>query len=157
MNPCRCGYFGDVNRSCNKVPRCKQEYQSKISGPLLDRIDLHTEVPYVNLLSIQKSDMISEDTATVKKRIIAAREMQSKRYKDKSFKINSDLNGEDLIKFVHFDHKIKELLQKLIEERSLSPRGYSRLLKVARTIADLNGSEEVLREHFLEALVYRPN
>lgn len=156
MNPCRCGYLSDAGRSCNKAPRCAGEYQGKISGPLFDRFDMVIEVPEVSTL-----DMLSisggESSEVVAKRVAEARELQKLRFNMLKMlqRTNSQLQGEVLHNFVVPDEKGKKLLEQATEALRLSMRGYTRVLRVARTIADLDKSEEVSHHHVAEALSYR--
>lgn len=155
MNPCKCGHFGDIELSCTKVPRCAEDYQSKISGPLLDRFDIRVDVQAVNAFEISESTEASESSEVVSSRINTARKIQEERYKNCDFSVNSDADGEQLYNLVKIDEDAKEILKASIEKFKLSMRGYNRVLRVARTIADLAGSEVVNKVHLSEALSYR--
>lgn len=155
MNPCKCGHFGDIELSCTKVPRCAEDYQSKISGPLLDRFDIRVDVQAVNAFELSESSEESESSSAVAKRISTARKVQEERYKECDFSVNSDADGEQLYNLVKIDEEAKEILKTSIDKFKLSMRGYNRVLRVARTIADLAGSEEVNKLHLSEALSYR--
>ena len=150
MNPCRCGYAGDPARNCNRWPRCTEDYQSRVSGPLLDRIDLH-----VHVAAVSAADMTlpppSEGSSEVAERVAAARERQIAR----GVRANAELDGEALEQFAWPDDKGRELLMLAAQKLRLSARGYTRTLRVARTIADLDRCEQVGRMHVAEALSYR--
>lgn len=156
MNPCRCGYLSDASRACNKAPRCATEYQTKISGPLFDRFDMAIEVAEVSTL-----DMLStaggEPSEAVAKRVAAARDLQKLRFSLLNLpqRTNAELQGEALHNFVIPDDKGRKLLEQATESLRLSMRGYTRVLRVARTIADLAQSETVSHLHVAEALSYR--
>ena len=157
MNPCRCGYLGNPARECSRAPRCAEEYQSKISGPLLDRIDIQIEVPAVN-----PSDMAAvsdgEYSADIRKRVIAAREIQRNRFLElgqHDLYTNSQLNADTLDKAAIMDDDAKELLINYANRVKLSARGYNRTLKLARTIADLQNEIKLHRIHVAEALSLR--
>lgn len=156
MNPCRCGYLGDSGRECTRAPSCGQDYQNKLSGPLLDRIDLHVELPAVNTLEM--FDMAEgEPSATVAARVAAARNLQTGRYAGlQSVRTNSDLSAEAIEKFAMPDAKGMNLLRQATEKLGLSMRSFHRVLKVARTVADLAGAENVTADHIAEALTFRP-
>jgi magnesium chelatase family protein len=156
MNPCRCGYLADVERACNKAPRCAVDYQSKISGPLFDRFDMTIDVPEVATL-----DMLTrgagEPSATVAARVAGARNVQKARFARLQLphRTNAELSGETLRDLVTPDDAGKKLLEQATEKLRLSMRGYTRVLRVARTIADLDQSEAVSQQHVGEALSYR--
>lgn len=156
MNPCRCGYLSDAQRACNKAPRCASEYQSKISGPLFDRFDMAIEVPEVATLDMLTSSS-GESSEVVAERVFAARNLQKSRFAMLKLpqRTNAELQGEMLHNFVVPDEKGKKLLEKATEALRLSMRGYTRVLRVARTIADLEQSETVTHAHVGEALSYR--
>lgn len=156
MNPCRCGYLGDAARECAKAPSCGQDYQNKLSGPLLDRIDLHVEVAAVNTLEM--FDMAEgESSAVVAARIKAARERQSNRYENiAGVRTNSNLGAEEIEKFAMPDEKGINLLRQATDKLGLSMRAFHRVLKTARTIADLAASDKVKSDHVAEALTFRP-
>ncbi len=154
MNPCRCGYLDDASRACNKAPKCAVDYQSKLSGPLLDRIDIHVEVPAIRPSDVYKSN-VSENTQTIAKRVQNARKIQSERYKGKGCALNAMADGEVLLHVAQPDNKGKEILEKAIDQMGLSMRGHNRILRVARTIADMQAEESVSYNHIVEALSYR--
>jgi magnesium chelatase family protein len=156
MNPCKCGYADDAERACTRIPKCVQEYQQKISGPLYDRIDLFIEVPALTV-----DDMVREGTGesseVVAKRVQAARTLQLERFKSdkKKYKTNAEVDGEYLEKICAADNDAKKLLMNAAENFKISMRGYNRILRLSRTIADLSGSETVLKNHMAEAISYR--
>jgi magnesium chelatase family protein len=156
MNPCRCGYLSDAGRACGKAPRCAVEYQSKISGPLFDRFDMTIDVPEVQTLHMLGQEF-GESSAAVAVRVASARQRQKQRFaaKDLPHRINAELSGEALHAIVVPDDKGKKLLEQATEKLRLSMRGYTRVLRVSRTIADLEGSDGVTSAHVGEALSYR--
>lgn len=156
MNPCRCGYLSDPGRSCSRAPKCALDYQSKISGPLFDRIDLHVELPEISAHDLT-SPAQGEQSTVVAERVKRAREIQEKRYLNLgvSIRLNAHADGELLDEVATPDEVGQALLKKAAESFKLSARGYRRVLRVARTLADMTGSEIVLGEHIGEALSYR--
>ena len=155
MNPCPCGYFGDLYHNCSCTPTMIQRYVSKISGPLLDRIDIHIEVPSLPYKELASKEM-GEESKEIRKRVNKAREVQLERYRDrKAIYCNAQLSQKDLRKYCEIDNSSQELLKLAIEKFGLSARAYSRILKVARSIADLDGSLDIKPEHISEAIQYR--
>jgi magnesium chelatase family protein len=154
MNPCRCGYLSDQSRCCNKAPRCAVDYQSKISGPLFDRIDIHIDVPQVTPQDLNKEPS-KEGTKEVLERVTIARQIQEKRYEGMNISTNSEADGEILLNFATPDNAGKAMLDKAFEQMGLSMRGYNRVLRVARTIADMEANDNVNKNHIAEALSYR--
>ncbi len=154
MNPCRCGHLGDPALACARAPRCAADYQAKVSGPLLDRIDLHVEVA-----AVSAADLVlpppTEGSAEIAARVAAARTVQSERYRGTGVRTNAEADGELLERVATPDEAGRKLLAQAAEAMRLSARGYTRILRVARTIADLTGSEGVTRIHVAEALSYR--
>jgi len=154
MNPCPCGYLGHPKRECSCQPIKIQKYLGKISGPLLDRIDIHIEVPVVEYSEISK-DEISETSEQIRLRVIKARNIQLERFKKYKIRTNSQMSGKLLKKFCVIDEAANSLLKDAIDKMGLSVRSYTKILKVARTIADLAESEKIKEEHIAEAISYR--
>lgn len=158
MNPCRCGYLSDASRACSKAPQCGRDYQSKISGPLLDRIDIFIDVPPVDVKKLQSMPS-GEKTKDVAKRVEQARQIQNDRYKSLSpaseIRINADLRGKALEQYTALNQEGEALMEKAVDNLKLSARSYHRILRVARTIADLECSETICTPHLAEALSYR--
>ena len=154
MNPCKCGWFGDSKRECTCSDREVHNYRSRISGPLLDRIDIHIEVPsiqYSELSSLEKG----ESSAAIRKRTEAARRLQHERFKDSGPDNNAGMGAKAMAKHCRLGSEAQNLLKTAITRLNFSARSYDRIRKVARTIADLSGSEEILAEHISEAIQYR--
>ena len=155
MNPCPCGYYGDPTHHCVCTPGQIQRYMNKISGPLLDRIDIHCEiqaVPFAELSQMQPG----EPSAAIRERVIAARKIQEERFKPyKGIHCNAQMTERMLHEFAEPDAASLDMLRMAMERLKLSARAYSRILKVARTIADLAGSEKVQSMHIAEAIGYR--
>ena len=157
MNPCPCGYHGDPVKSCHCSLQQIHRYRSKISGPLLDRIDLHVEAPSLRIEEIQNRQH-SESSSSIKRRCNAARAIQSKRYatKDKAYqRCNGRMNLKELKAYCPLNAEQERLLKDAMEQLKLSVRAYDRILKVARTIADLAACEQIHNQHLLEAIQYR--
>ena len=156
--PCRCGYLDDASRACSRAPRCAEEYQSKISGPLFDRIDLHVEAPAVNPADLSLPPP-AEGSQQVAARVAAARAKQSARYAriegERPIRTNAEADGRLLEDVAAPEADGRKLLTDAAEKLKLSARGYHRVLRVARTIADLDASAGVRRIHIAEALSYR--
>jgi magnesium chelatase family protein len=154
-NPCKCGYMGDAQRACGRAPQCGADYMGRISGPLMDRFDLRVHVP---ALSLRELDDLTpgESSAAVAKRVAAARTIQAARYEGQATaRLNSDAEGQLLEQVARADNAGRETLLKAAEKFKLTARGYHRVLRVSRTIADLDGDTEVNRDHILEALHFR--
>jgi magnesium chelatase family protein len=154
-NPCKCGYLTDPTRSCARVPQCGADYLGRISGPLMDRIDLRIEVPPVAYTDLDLPDT-GDSSATVAGRVATARAVQTARYDDHpGVRVNADAEGQLLEEVARPDSDGRDLLAKVAERFGLSARGYHRVLRVARTIADLDGAAEVRKPHIAEAVSFR--
>ena len=154
MNPCPCGYYGDEEKQCKCSPQEIHRYLSKISGPLLDRIDLHIEVKRPKYEKIS-SKIKSETSEEIRKRVCMAREIQRKRYEFEKIKLNAELNGNLISKYCKLDEKGEEILEKAFKNLKLSVRAYEKILKIARTIADLEQKTDIEYKHIAEAIQYR--
>ncbi|WJY17435.1 YifB family Mg chelatase-like AAA ATPase [Alteriqipengyuania flavescens] len=154
MNPCRCGHLGDPALACSRAPRCAADYQSKVSGPLLDRIDLHVEVDPVSAADLSLPPP-AEGSAEVAARVAAARAVQTARLEGIGARTNAEMDGDTLEAHATPDEAGQKLLLQAADAMRLSARGYTRMLRVARTIADLAGAQQVGRIHVAEALSYR--
>ncbi|MFA4995999.1 MAG: YifB family Mg chelatase-like AAA ATPase [Patescibacteria group bacterium] len=155
QNPCPCGYLSDPDRRCICTPIQIMRYQKKISGPLLDRIDIHIEVPRLKYEKLA-SKKVAESSSEVKKRVQEARNIQNKRFEGLKIKANSGINSRRIKEFCQLDLEAERVLASAVEQMKLSARVYHRLLKIARTIADLEKSEIIQANHIAEALQYRP-
>ncbi len=154
MNPCRCGHLADASLACARAPKCAADYQGRISGPLIDRIDLHVEVGAVSAADLTLPPP-TEDSATVRARVVAARARQTERYADTAARTNAEADGKLLEAAAAPDEAGTKLLAQAAQALRLSARGYHRTLRVARTIADLAAAERVTRLHIAEALSFR--
>lgn len=154
MNPCPCGYYGSSDKECTCTPQAISRYMGKISGPLLDRIDIQIEVNPVKYEKLGNEEM-PETSEEIKKRVNQARIIQRERYKQENIYSNSSLTPKLITKYCKLDKESKKLLEIAFEKLGLSARAYGRILKVARTIADLVGSETIQKEHIAEAIQYR--
>jgi magnesium chelatase family protein len=158
MNPCRCGYFGDPMQACTRTPGCAGDYQAKVSGPLFDRIDLHVDVPAVSAADMTLPPP-AQGSREVAARVLAARERQRARFAgvtaERPIRTNADADGQLLEEIAAPDGDGRRLLSEAAERMRLTARGYHRVLRVARTLADLDASEQVRRIHVAEAVSYR--
>jgi len=155
MNPCPCGYFGDPRRECRCTAQQIHNYRNRISGPLLDRIDLHVEVPAIKYQDLASLDR-GEPSSAVRARVSAARNVQNERYRGRRrVRSNADMSARDVQKYCRPDRDGENLLKAAIHEYNFSARAYDRILKVARTIADLENSADVRAHHISEAIQYR--
>ena len=153
MNPCPCGHLGNAAMSCSRAPRCAEAYQNKISGPLLDRIDLHVDVDAVNPWDMNKDDGTPRETsAEIRARVVAARNRQIARQGH----VNATLDGAALENYAKLSDELTAFLNTAAEKMGMSARGYNRIKRLARTIADLRGAENIEMSDLAEALSYRP-
>ena len=154
-NPCKCGYLADASRACARVPTCGEDYMGRISGPLLDRFDLRVDVPPVSFQDLELTED-GESSELVAARVATAREIQRVRYADRDgITVNSDASGRLLDEVAQPDDEGRALLRKAAERVGLSARGYHRVIRVARTIADLGGRDEIGRSDIAEAISFR--
>ena len=155
MNPCPCGYFGDLKREYRCGPLQVQRYRQRISGPLLDRIDLHIEVPAVEYRDIA-STKVEEGSAAIRERVGRAREQQRARFRsDKKVNCNARMGPRQIRQHCQLSPESQELIHVATTQLNLSARAYDRILKVSRTVADLQSSDEITSEHVSEAIQYR--
>lgn len=156
-NPCPCGYLGDPKRECKCTPRMVMNYQSRLSGPLMDRIDLHLNVPAVdvNKLMSNNSSLVTHNSKTIREEVVKARKIQNKRFKGLSVFVNANMKNKHIKEFVDITPEAQVLLKQAVNTYNLSARTYFRLIKVSQTIADLAESKKILPNHVAEALQYR--
>jgi magnesium chelatase family protein len=154
MNPCPCGYFSDPKHECRCSFHQIQRYRSKISGPLLDRIDIHVEVPAVPYKDLM-DESNAESSTQIRKRVEAARRIQSQRFSRTKIYCNAQMSGRHLKKHCRIDAASNRLLEAAIDKLGLSARAYNRILKIARTIADLDGKTDIQVDQISEAVQYR--
>jgi magnesium chelatase family protein len=154
MNPCPCGYSTDPDKECSCSTLKILNYQKKISGPLLDRIDLHIEVPRLNYEKLKSMDNI-EKSATIRKRVEQARIKQQARFEKSNTITNAEMSARQVEKFCKLDDEAEKIVRQAVDKMNLSARSYHRLLKVARTIADLGECDNISKNHIAEALQFR--
>lgn len=154
MNPCPCGFYNDTLKPCTCTPQMIIRYRSRVSGPLLDRIDIHIEVPRVNYSEL-RDESLSESSEKVRERVIEARKIQLERFKEQGIYSNAQMKAKDIRKYCRIGEDSHRLLQSAMEKLGLSARAHSKIIKVARTIADLEGSEQIRVNHIAEAIQYR--
>ena len=155
MNPCPCGHLGDRRHVCRCRQMQIQNYRARISGPLLDRIDLHVELAALTDDELLAKNGPAEPSAAIRERVIRARKIQHDRFDGSGITCNGRMEPAQLLKYCQLDRSTETLIRHAIEEFALSARAYDRILRVARTIADLAGSENIRREHIFEAIGYR--
>ena len=155
MNPCPCGFLGDKEKECTCSDFQIQRYRSKLSGPLLDRIDLVINVPRLSTEELINVKAESEPSAKIRERVIRARKIQAKRYENEGVLTNSELSTKQIKKYCKTDEKTTEFLKLAAQKYRLSGRKFDRILKLSRTIADLNESEYIMLEHVTLALQYK--
>jgi magnesium chelatase family protein len=156
-NPCPCGYFGDAKKPCTCLPGMVSRYQKRVSGPILDRIDIHIDVPSVETQKlISESKVKNETSKKIQARVQGARNIQIKRFKGTNIKSNSEMTTRDVKNFCELSEECKIMLTSAISTINLSARSYFKVIKVAKTIADLSGEKEITCIHIAEALQYRP-
>ena len=155
MNPCRCGYYGHPTKPCQCTFQEIKKYRSKLSGPIIDRIDIHLEVPPVEFRDLMKEPVKSSlDSKTIQKRVIKARKIQERRY-GSPLKVNARLKPKEIKKYCILEPKAQDFLEKVADKFNFSARALHKILKVSRTIADLEESEIILKQHIAEAVQYR--
>ena len=153
-HPCECGYLGDPKHECRCNPTQIQRYRARISGPLLDRIDIHIEAPALAISELRE-EKPAESSAMIRQRVQVARDRQLARLKDSRSGSNARMNHAQIRRYCMIDSTLGDLMQQAMEQLALSARAYDRILKVARTIADLAGADDIAANHLLEAIQYR--
>lgn len=154
MNPCPCGYYGDTRKTCRCTPRQIQNYRSRLPGPLLDRIDIHIEVGYVDWRRLGE-ERSGNSSSVMRKTVMEVWERQKKRFEETSINFNSQMSDKNLRSYCVLKPSARAMLESAMETLGMSARAYTRILKVARTIADIDGSENIEEEHIAEAVQYR--
>ncbi len=153
MNPCPCGYLGSKEKECNCTQKQKENYRAKLSGPLLDRFDIHIQVPSLDYKKLEKKN--SETSADIRKRVNQARAIQIERYKELGIFSNAELTPKWIEQYCALNNESNQMLSQFFEKLNLSARAYSKILKVARTIADLDNCKNIEKNHLMEAIQYR--
>jgi len=154
MNPCPCGYFNHPEKECVCAPGVVQKYLNKISGPLMDRIDLHVEVTPVSFSELS-GERRTDNSEVIRERVLKARDIQAKRFEGKQLYYNAQMEAQMVQEICKINEAGKNLLSRAMQKLNLSARAYDRIIKVSRTIADLAGSEEIKTEHLAEAIQFR--
>ena len=155
MNPCPCGYLGHPTKPCTCSPQAAQRYLARVSGPLLDRIDIQIEVPPVDFAALSDRSKREETSAVIKARVNAARRIQQERFRGGKTTCNAKMSAAEIERYCELDAAGKALVQKIFDSLGLSARAYTKILKLSRTIADVEGSERILPQHITEAIRYR--
>ena len=155
MNPCPCGYYGDPKRQCRCSSRQIENYRQRISGPLLDRIDLHVEVPLVDSRELSSTGPAGDASAVIRARVVAARGIQHERFRKASHTTNAAMNARQVRQHCQLDAESTGYLEQAMEDMNFSARAHDRILKVARTLADLSGTPNIRPPDILEAIQYR--
>lgn len=156
LNPCPCGYFGDPSRTCLCTQFQILKYQKKLSGPIMDRIDLHIDVPSVKTEKLVADQSHAEGSDAVRARVVSARKVQQQRFEKSGIFTNSEMSSKEIKRLSQLSTEARDLLASAMEKLSLSARAYYKVIKIARTVADLDGSSDIMESHVLEALQYRP-
>ena len=155
MNPCPCGNLGHREKECVCNPHQIKKYQSRVSGPLMDRIDIHVEVPALKFSELSALDGDCENSESIRERVVKAREIQNARFMGNSIYANAQMESKEIKKYGVLDDKAYETLKIAVEKLNFSARSYDKILKVSRTIADLDGSDMIKTNHIAEAVQYR--
>ena len=155
MNPCPCGFLGDKEKNCTCSDFQIQRYRSKLSGPLLDRIDIVINVPRLTTDELINTKSESEPSSKIRERVVRARKIQAKRYAEEGIFTNSELSSKQIKKYCKLDEKTSDFLKIAAQKYQLSGRKFDRILKLARTVADLSGAENIMLEHVTLALQYK--
>jgi magnesium chelatase family protein len=155
MNPCPCGFYGDIKRQCRCSSRQIENYRQRISGPLLDRIDIHCEVPLVDFRELSSHTAAGDKSETIRERVVAARHIQTERFRKSSNRTNSSMSPRQMKVHCQINAEATGYLEHAMEEMNFSARAHDRILKVARTLADLAGALNIRPSDVLEAIQYR--